>query len=118
MVAQNIPAGGLFGIDLIPGIDLQDFIPPIVGDAIKDTVGKILDPTDPDINIGDPQPAGERPIPVEPGTKEMSSVVQSLDAVINALNLALKLGFLIPDKFENPMRGLVGALVTIRGWLD
>ena len=117
-MVQNVPAGGLFGIDLIPGIDLQDFIPPFVGDAIKDTVGKILDPNDGKIDIGSPQPEGERPIPVEPGTKEMSGTVQALDAVISALNLALKLGFMIPDNLEGPIRALVGALGTVRGWLD
>ena len=108
---------GLFGIDMFPNIDLQDFLPPVVSEAIKDTTGIILDPKG-QIEIGDPQPAGERPIPVEPGSKEMSSTVQALDSIITLLNGALKLGFLIPDNLEGPLRALVGALGTIRGWLD
>jgi hypothetical protein len=109
---------GLFGIDLFPGIDLQDFLPPAVVDAIKDTTGVILDPGNDTIDIGDPQPEGERPIPVEPGSKEMSKTVQALDTLISAVNLILKMGFLIPDNLEGPLRALVGALGTIRGWLD
>jgi hypothetical protein len=109
---------GLFGIDLFPGIDLQDFLPPVVVDAIKDTTGVILDPDNDTIDIGDPQPEGERPIPVEPGSKEMSKTVQALDTLISAVNLILKMGFLIPDNLEGPLRALVGALGTIRGWLD
>jgi hypothetical protein len=38
--------------------------------------------------------------------------------MISAANLLLKLGFLIPDQLEGPLRLLVGALGTIRGWLD
>jgi hypothetical protein len=117
MSEKNNPrGGGLFGIDLIPGVDIQDFLPPVVKDAIKDTIGSIVG--DGPINIGDPQPDGERPIPVEPGTEEMSSTVKALDAMISAANLLLKLGFLIPDQLEGPLRLLVGALGTIRGWLD
>jgi hypothetical protein len=119
MSEKNNPrTGGLFGIDLIPGVDIQDFLPPVVKDAIKNVTGVILDPDDNSINIGDPQPEGERPIPVEPGTEEMSSTVKALDAMISAANLLLKLGFLIPDQLEGPLRLLVGALGTIRGWLD
>lgn len=109
---------GLFGIDLFPNIDLQDLLPPVVSDAIKGTVDTILDPNDGSISIGDPQPEGERPIPVEPGTEEMSKTVQALDTMVSAVNLLLKLSFLIPDNLEGPLRKLVGALGTIRGWLD
>ena len=109
---------GLFGIGRSPGIDLQDFLPPVVSEAIKSTTETILNPDDGKIEIGSPQPAGERPIPVEPGTKEMSSTVQALDSIITLLNAALKMSFLIPDNLEGPIRALVGALGTIRGWLD
>jgi hypothetical protein len=30
----------------------------------------------------------------------------------------LKLGFLLPDQYEIPLKALRGALNTIRGWLD
>jgi hypothetical protein len=119
MNASNIPQG-LFGIpDLSEILDqATKVLPPEVSGAIKDTVGKILDPGNPDVKIGDPQPAGTPPIPVEPGTKPMDAAIKALDAVIGALDVVLKLGFLIPDQYEAPLKALRGALATIRGWLD
>ena len=98
--------------------DVTKLIPGPVGDAIQDTVGKILDPEDTSINIGDPQPEGERPIPVEPGSKELNGAVKAIDAALGALNLLQKLNFIVPDKYEDLLTKLHGALTTIRGWLD
>ena len=119
MAKQPPKTGGIFGIDLIPGVDIQDILPGLtkpVTDAIKDTVGILVGPDGP--NIGDPQPAGPPPIPVEAGSEELSAAVKAIDAAISALNFVLKLGFIIPDAYEAPLRALVGALTTIRGWLD
>jgi hypothetical protein len=120
MSEKNNPrGGGLFGIDIIPGIDIQDFLPDLpsfVPPAIKDAVELILGPDGP--NIGDPQPEGEKPIPVDAGSKELSSAVRAIDGAITSINLLLKFGFLIPDQYESPLRSLAGALGTIRGWLD
>jgi hypothetical protein len=114
------PPQGFFGdlTNLLPDIDLTKLLPPVVADAIKDTVGSILgdEPGSPD--IGDPQPEGERPIPVEPNSKELNGAVKAIDSVVGALEAALKFGFLIPDKYEDVIRKLVGALKTVRGWLD
>lgn len=110
---------GFLGID--PGAILSDItklLPPQVADAINNTVGKILDPNHPDLNIGDPQPEGTPPIPVAPGSPELNAAVKAIDAVTGALDLVLKFSFLIPNQFEGPLRGLEGALKTIRGWLD
>lgn len=109
------PEGGLFGIDLIPGIDLDDFLPPVVSEALKGTVERILDP-ETDVSIGDPQPA-DRPIPVEPGSNELSAAVRLIDGLLSALGLILKFGALVPDETEGMIRKLAGALNTIRGWL-
>lgn len=98
--------------------DVTKLIPGHVGEAIQSTVTKILDPEDSSINVGDPQPEGERPIPVEPGSKEMSGTVKALNAVIGALDLVLKLSFIVPDGPEKLIRELKGALETVRGWLD
>lgn len=93
------------------------FLPPAVTDAIKGTVEKLLDP-DEDINIGDPQPEGERPIPVEPGSEELNWAVKAIDTVLSALDVVMKFGFVIPDEYEGYITKLQGALHTIRGWLD
>lgn len=115
MTTSSVPQGflGLPNLD-----DLTKLLPPQITDAIKGTVGKILDPNDPEINAGDPQPEGERPIPVEPGTKEMSATVKALDAAIGAIDIVLKLGILIPDGPEGVIKMVRSALVTIRSWLD
>ena len=107
--------GGLLG-----GVigEVTKLIPGPIGDAIQDTVGTILDPHDDSINEGDPQPPGEPPIPVEPGTEEMSAAVKALNAAIAALAALLKLGFMIPDDTEDIFRKIKGALETVRGWLD
>lgn len=97
---------------------VTNLLPPAVGNAIKGTVGQILDPNDGSIDIGDPQPAGERPIPVEPGTPHFAAAVKYLDTAIGAIDVLLKLSFVIPDQYEQPVKALRGALVTIRGWLD
>lgn len=97
---------------------VTSILPPQVTDAIQGTVGKILDPEDPTINIGDPQPPGERPIPVEPGTKELSGAVKAIDTALGALEVILKLEFLIPAKYVDLIKKLEGALKTVRGWLD
>ena len=64
-----------------------------------------------------PQPPGERPIPVEPGSKELTGAVKAIDAGLGALNVLTKLNFLIPDLRGAGTR-LTGALQTVRGWLD
>lgn len=98
-------------------------LPPVVGDAIKGAVGKILDPADSSINVGDPQPPGERPIPVEPGTPHFAAAVKAIDTALGAIDAILKLGFLIPDDIhgvdvEDLLKTVRGGLVTVRGWLD
>ena len=101
-------------------------------DAVKAAVDRILEPPldlmgaargEPslpgEINIGDPQPPDERPIPVEPGTKEFIAVVVAINTIIARLESALELGFLMPVHFEGPLRlSLLGAYRTIRAWLD
>ena len=93
-------------------------LPPQVQDAVKDVTEKLLDPSDTSLNIGDPQPEGEKPIPVDSGTKEMSSLVKALTTAIGLLDTLTKLNFLIPDKYEEMLEKLKGALETVRGWLD
>src|SRR4029077_13046410 len=88
-------------------------LPPQVQDAIKGTVGKVLDPSDPSIHIGDPH-APDRRIPVHAGSEEISGSVKAIDAALGALNLLSKLNFLIPDKYEEWITKLHGALTTIR----
>lgn len=114
------PPQGFMGLPDLGGLidQVTNLLPPVVGDAIKGTVGTILDPQDPSINIGDPQPEGERPIPVEPGSGPMAAAVKVLDTAIGALDALLKLSFLIPDKYEDIFKKVRGALVTIRSWLD
>ena len=98
---------------------LTNLLPPQVADAIKGTVGKILDPNNPDIKIGDPQPDGTPPIPVAAGSKELNGAVKAIDAVTGTIDALLKYGaFLIPDQYEGPLKALEGALKTVRGWLD
>lgn len=119
MTSLRPPEKGLLGIDLLPGIDVQDFLPDLpgaIGDAINETVGKILNPNDDSIKIGDPQPAGERPIPTT-DPKELSAAVQAIDAALGGIKLLLRFGFLIPDNYEDGLRKLAGALNTVRGWL-
>jgi hypothetical protein len=114
----TIPEGFL-GIDLDGIIDpITKLLPPVVAEAIQNTLGKILDPDHPDLNVGDPQPAGPPPIPVAADSKELSAAVKAIDAAVGAIELVLKLAFLIPDQYESPLRALAGALRTIRGWLD
>ena len=113
MADQN--RGGIFGIDLIPGVDIQDFLPKPVSDAIRTSVDQILGPGGP--SIGDPQPP-DRPIPVAAESKELNNAVKAIDAIVNTIEAVLKLSFLIPDQYELPLRQLVGALNTVRGWLD
>lgn len=118
MVNLKPPEKGLFGIDLLPGIDVQDFLPNLpgpIGEAIASTVDTILGDGGP--NIGDPQPAGERPIPTTDPT-ELNSAVKAIDAALGGIHLVLRLGFLIPDNIEDVLRQLAGALSTVRGWLD
>ena len=111
------PPQGLFGLPDLG--DLTKLLPPQVSDAIKGTVGKILDPENPDINIGDPQPPGTPPIPVAPGSKELNGAVKAIDTITAAIDALLKYGgFLIPDQYEAPLKALEGALKTVRGWLD
>ena len=124
MVQLKAPEKGLFGIDLIPGIDLQDFLPgnldklpEKIGEAIQENVGKILDPDDDSVSVGDPQPEGERPIPTT-DTEELNAAVKVIDTVVGALQLVLRLGFVVPDDIEALVRKVIGALGTIRGWLD
>lgn len=107
---------GLFGLPDLD--DVVKWVPGPIADAIKDTVGKILDPADDEINLGDPQPEGEKPIPVDEGTEEMSTTIKAIDAVISALDLVLRVGFVIPDNIEDVIKKLRGALSTIRSWLD
>jgi hypothetical protein len=110
------PPQGLFGIPNLD--DVTKLLPPTVAEAIQGMVVKILNPNDPNIKIGDPQPAGTPPIPVAAGSTELSGAVKAIDAMTSAIELILKMRFLIPDQYEGPLRGLEGALKTIRGWLD
>jgi hypothetical protein len=104
--------GDIFG-------DVVKILPPVIGDALKDTVGKILDPNDNSINIGDPQPPGTPPIPVDAGSPELNTVARALKTAVDALNTALKLvGWLIPDKYEGYIKDVIGALLTVEGWLS
>lgn len=117
---QVPPPQGFMGLPDLGDLlgQVTKVLPPVVIDAIQGTVGKILDPEDSSINIGDPQPEGERPIPVEPGTEEMNGAIKAIDAALAALGVLDRLKFLIPDKFEVWITRLQGALQTIRGWLD
>jgi hypothetical protein len=110
------PPQGFFGLPDLG--DLTKLLPPAVADAIKNTVGKILDPKDDSINTGDPQPPGTPPIPVEAGSHELNAAVKAIDAVTGAIDLVLKFAWLIPDQYEGPLRALEGALKTVRSWLD
>lgn len=108
---------GLLGFslsDLIP--DFSHIIPGPVGEAIKNTVDKILDPNDDSIKMGDPQPAGQRPIPTT-DPKELNAAVRAIDSAIGGIALVLKFGWLIPDQYEAILHSIAGALQTIRRWL-
>jgi len=114
------PPQGFLGLPDLGDIvgQVTKILPPQVGEAIQDTVGKILDPTDATINIGDPQPEGEKPIPVNEGTEELSTAVKAIDTVTEALGVVLKFGgFVLPDKYEKIIKDIQGALGTIRSWL-
>ena len=107
---------GFMGLPDLGG--LIDKLPGPVKDAVKNVTEKILDPNDTSINIGDPQPDGEKPIPVDEGTEEMSSLQKILNTAIGLLGTLEKLDFLVPDKYEDLLHKLKGALETVRGWLD
>lgn len=113
------PFLGLPNLDDIIGKvtdEVTKVLPPDVGQAIKDTVGKILGP-DPDLNVGDPQPPGPPPIPVKPGTPHFAAAAKALDTAISALDVLMKFSFLIPDQYELGIKALHGALTTVRDWL-
>ena len=93
-------------------------LPPEVATAVNGTVGKILDPTDSAINIGDPQPPGTPPIPVQPGTPELDATQQTLESLAAVLENVVSLaGFLIPDQYKGYIKNLVAALRTVESWL-
>lgn len=104
-----------FPVDIVEGV--AKVLSPKVADALGGVIGKILDPNDPSINVGDPQPPGTPPIPVEAGSKELGAAVKAIDVALSALDLLFKFGWVIPDQYEAPMHGLEGALKTVRGWL-
>ncbi len=113
-----VPAGVPQGLLNLPDLnDLTNLLPGPIKDAIKDTVGKILDPNDDSVSVGDPQPEGEKPIPTET-PKQLSGAIKALDGALGAIDLIQKFGFLIPDEFEDGLNKLEGALRTIRNWLD
>lgn len=119
MATTNIPQS-LLGInlgDIVTDLIPEGILPGFVTDAIKSTVDVILDPNDDSIKPGDPQPAGERPIPTT-DPEELSAAVKAIDGALAGIALVLKFRFLVPDKFEGPLEALAGALRTIRGWLD
>lgn len=93
--------------------DLTD-LPSPIAEAILGTVEAILGPTGP--NIGDPQPAN-RPIPANT-LHELNSAVKAINTALSAINLVLKLGFLLPPQITSPLQLAAGALRTIRSWLD
>jgi hypothetical protein len=97
---------------------ITEALPPQIKDAVKDVTEKILDPSDTSLNIGDPQPEGEKPIPVDEGTEEMSGLQKALSTAVGLLGTLERLDFLIPDKYEDLLRKLKGALETVLGWLD
>ena len=116
-MTQAPPPQGFLGLPDLS--ELTKLLPPEVTDAIKGTVGKILDPSQTEINIGDPQPEGTPPIPVKAGSKELNGAVKAIDATTTAIDALLRYGaFLIPDQYEGPLKALEGALKTVRGWLD
>lgn len=116
------PPEGIFGDILgLGGIfdniitDASKILPAPISSAITDVVGKILDPTDPSVSPGDPQPT-PAPIPTsDPGV--LSDAVKVIDTVLGALTLISKFDFIIPDKYETVLNDLAGALKTVRGWL-
>lgn len=111
---------GFMGLPDLGGIveQVTKILPPQVKDAVKGVTEKILDPSDTSLNIGDPQPDGEKPIPVDEGTEEMSGLQKGLNTAIGLLGTLEKLNFLIPDKYEDMLHKLKGALETVLGWLD
>ena len=114
------PPQGFMGLPDLGNIvdQVTGLLPDNVQEAIKETVGKLVDPDDDSIEIGDPQPEGEPPIPVEEGSEELSGAVKAIDAALGALTLLQKLNFVIPDEYEVWITRLQGALQTVRGWLD
>jgi hypothetical protein len=46
------------------------------------------------------------------------SVVDVLDKVIDAIDVALQYKWIIPDQYEKPLQALVDALTKVRGWVD
>jgi hypothetical protein len=119
MTTPNVPQG-LLGVnlgDLRPDKLLGDLLPKPIADAIRDVTSVILDPKDDTFVPGQPQPEGERPIPTT-DPKELNAAVKAIDAVIGALSIVFKFGFIVPDGFEDDLRKVVAALQTVRGWLD
>jgi hypothetical protein len=104
---------------LLPGVASQiaDVLPSNVTDALSSTIGKLLDPTDNSINIGDPQPPGTPPIPVAPGSPEISAVINGIDAALAAIGVLRQLKFIVSEKNRPWLDGLAKALETIRSWL-
>jgi hypothetical protein len=112
------PPQGFFGLPDLGNLvgDLSKILPPQVAGALKDTISGIIG--DGPINIGDPQPPGERPIPVEPGTGPFKAVIGVLDTALRALDFLKNLNLIIPDEYEDLFSKLAGALRTVRSWLD
>ena len=44
-------------------------------------------------------------------------VAEALTTVIDALDVVLKFGWLIPDQYEAPLRTLRDALAKVKGWV-
>jgi hypothetical protein len=101
------------------GINVSDFtnlLPPQVADAIKGVTGSIVDGSGPE--PGSPQPEGEKPIPVDAGSKELKSSVKAINAVLGAIDLIQNFNAVIPDEYEQPIAKLEAALKTVKGWLE
>jgi|SRR5882757_9321896 len=98
--------------------DVTKLLPPEVATAINSTVGVILDPGNPSINPGDPQPAGPPPIPVAAGSPELDAAQKAIETVVGVLNEVLTLAsWAIPEPYETYVRDVVAALSTVESWL-
>lgn len=96
--------------------DVEKVISPDVAQAVETVLGKILDAADTSVTAGGAQPTPS-PIPVAAGSQELAVLLESIDAALSALNLALKLNFLIPQPYEGYVQDVVNALTTVKSWL-
>lgn len=100
--------------------NLENFIPDLPGpidNMVKDAVNTavaVVDPSNPTQEPATPPQV----VPPTATPQQKNEIVTAIDAIVSAVNLALRFRFLIPDQYEKPLEILVSALTKVRGWVD